>query len=183
MDKGYDYNEFDSISLALKEEELDKMLSYYKAFGWQEYERNEDRRYFDIVHIRLIRKHKISNKSKLQLLQVKMEAAVNRFAAVRKNKHSRSICFILTTAVLGAALAFLGLYLSFTLYQSGFKLAPLFSSISLIGVAVPLLLIPKMKALVREEKRVFLAKFKEMTSEISRIISKAKKLYGDNNED
>jgi hypothetical protein len=40
-----------------------------------------------------------------------------------------------------------------------------------------------MKALVREEKRVFLAKFKEMTSEISRIISKAKKLYGDNNED
>ena len=59
-----DYHEYDTISIALKKEALDKMLEYYGAFGWQVYERNEDAKYFDIAHVRLVRKHKIKNKPK-----------------------------------------------------------------------------------------------------------------------
>ena len=176
MSNEFDYNEYDSISLALKENEYERMLSYYRAFGWEEYEKNEDKRYFDIVHAKLKRPHKIENKDRLQLLQVKMEYVVNRFALTRKNKHAKSVIFALTLGVFALGFVILGIMLLINEL-----LLPLSVSLCVLGVALPLFIVPLVKETVKKEQQSFAAKFKEMTSEISEIISRAKKLYGEEN--
>ncbi len=172
----FDYNEYDSISLALKENESERMLAYYKAFGWEEYEMREDKRYFDIVHIKLKRRHKIPNKDRLQLLQVKMESAVNRFALARKNKHSKSIIAGLTLGVF--AIVFLTVGIKLFAEQA---LMPLSAAFFIVGIALSVAIVPVVKSIVKKEKQSFAVKFKEMTSEISRIIFSAEKLYGGKN--
>lgn len=176
MSNEFDYNEYDSISLALKENESERMLSYYKAFGWSEYEKQEDKRYFDIVHIKLMRRHKIPNKDKLQLLQVKMESLVNRFASVRKNKHSKSVISALSLGILALGILVIGIILLINR-----SLIPLAVAMIILSAVSPLAIVPFVKSTVKKEKQSFAAKFKEMTSEISEIISRAKKLYGEEN--
>lgn len=176
MSNEFDYNEYDSISLALKENESERMLSYYKAFGWSEYEKKEDKRYFDIVHIKLMRRHKIPNKDKLQLLQVKMESLVNSFASVRKNKHSKSVISALSLGILALGILVLGIILLINR-----SLIPLAVAMIILSAVSPLAIVPFVKSTVKKEKQSFAAKFKEMTSEISEIISRAKKLYGEEN--
>jgi hypothetical protein len=178
MSNEFDYNKYDSISLALKENEYERMISYYRAFGWEEYEKNEDKRYFDIVHAKLMRPHKIENKDRLQLLQVKMEYAVNRFAQLRKNKHSRSVIFGLTLGILALGLAALGVMLLLN-----DVLLPLSVALLSLGLASPLFIVPFVKETANKENKSFARSFKEMTSEISEIISKAKKLCGEENDE
>lgn len=172
-----DYNEYDSISLALKENESERMISYYRAFGWEVYERREDKRYFDIVHVKLKRAHKIVAKDRLQLLQVKMEYLVNSFAAARKNKHSRSLIAALTLGVFAAGFIALGV----CLLAAGMLLA---LSISLLafGLVSPLFIVPLVKRIFKLENKIYAVKFKEMTAGVSRIIREAEKLLGGENE-
>ena len=172
MSAAFDYNEYDSISLALKKEESHRMLSYYRAFGWDEYERREDMRYFDIVHIKLMRRHKIPNKDRLQLLQVKMEALVNNFARVRKNKHSHSLLLGVGMGVLCVSLIALGSVLIFRKLLLSLAL----SFISL-GAVIPFFTVAAVKRILISENKRYAEKFKEMTAGISRIIAEAKKLY------
>ena len=178
MQTQFDYNEYDSLSLALKENEAERLLGYYKAFGWEEYEKREDKRYFDIIHIKLKRKHKIPNKDRLQLLQVKMEATVNRFAFVRKNKHSRSVIMGLTLGTLSLGIMALGIWLLFTAV-----IIPLAIALIFLSAVSPVVIIPLIRKAVIDENEQFAAKFKEMTSEISRILLSAKRLYGGENDD
>ena len=173
MKTNFDYNEYDSLSLALKANESQRMLSYYEAFGWEEYDSREDRRYFDIVHVKLKRKHKIENKDRLQLLQVKMENEVNRFAVDRKYKHSRSVSVGATLSVF--SIAAIGFSTFFIIRK---LVIPLAVSVGALGVVMPFITIPLVKKIVENEKKNYALKFKEMTSKISRIISEAKKLSG-----
>lgn len=173
-----DYNEYDSISLALKENESERILTYYEAFGWEIYEKREDIRYFDIIHIKLKRRHVIPNKDRLQLLQVKMEAAVNGFAIARKNKHTASVITGLTLGVFALAFLVLGIFLIIKGW-----LLPMAVAFITLGALAPLLLIPMIRNTVKKENDRFAAKFKAMTAEISRIISLAKKLYGGENDE
>ena len=172
MKENFDYNEYDILSLALKENESLRLLEYYAAFGWQEYERCEDKRYFDIIHIKLLRRHKIPNKDRLQLLQVKMENVVNRFAFARKTKHSRSIIIALSLGIFSLGLLSISIYLLIN------QVLPILS-ISLffvvLGISVGTFL--AVRRIVKRENSEFMLKFKEMTSDIARIISRAKKLY------
>lgn len=177
MREELNFMDYDSISLALKEKEFERMLSYYASFGWVEYERSEDKRYFDIVHTKLKRQHKIANKDRLQLLQVKMEAEVNRFALVRKNKHSRSIITALSLGIFALALVSLGIWLLISR-----TLAPLAIALCALGVISPIVTVPFVKRTVAKENARFAKKFKEMTSRISRILSEAKRLSGVENE-
>lgn len=175
-----DYHEYDTISIALKKEALDKMLEYYGAFGWQVYERNEDAKYFDIAHVRLVRKHKIKNKDALQYLQVRMEAVVNRFAAVRKNRHARSVSFGLTLSL--AALGLIAGGFMLAALKGGALFVSLGVASCFAGLSIGALTVPVVRKTVRHEKTRFSSKFKEMGSEIVRIIGSAKKLYGENYE-
>lgn len=176
MPNEIDYNEYDSISLALKEDEAERMLSFYEAFGWEVYEKSEDKRYFDIVHIKLKRRHKIPNKDRLQLLQVKMEMAVNRFALARKNKHSKSVICGLTLGLF--PLIFIALGILLIIKQ---LLIPISVVLFVAAVASVFAIVPLLKTMLKKENQAFAQKFKEMTSEISRIIFSAKNIYGGEN--
>ncbi len=176
MECDIDYNEYDSISLMLKENEAERILTYYAAFGWEVYEKRDDGRYFDIVHIKLKRRHSISNKDRLQLLQVEMETTVNRFAYTRKNKYSRSLISALTMGLVSLAFVIFGILL----ILKGSLVTLAISSIAL-GALTPVVFLPMIKNTVKEDRKRFALKFKAMTAEISRIISLAKNLYGEEN--
>lgn len=102
-----EYWEYDYIDLAVKTEKADDLLIGYGAFLWQEIERKSDKNYKDVVHITLKRPHKIKNKDRLQLLQVRYEKMANDKYALKKKKHTRSHALIANVGAFGA-LAFLG---------------------------------------------------------------------------
>ncbi len=176
----YDYNKYDSISLALKADALDRMLEFYKVFGWELYEKEEDRRYFDIVHVRLIREHKIENKDKLQLLQIKMEKAVNSFAVKRRDRHAGSTVLGLTSGVFSLLLIIFGIFsvLKLSAPLSLFLGIPMMA----VGIILPVSLIVPLRRMLKRENKSFMAAYREMGAEISKILSKVEKIRRGENE-
>ena len=155
------------------------MLAYYAAFGWEEYSRREDRRYFDIIHVKLKRPHRVMNKDRLQLLEVKMESIVNDFAELRKRRHAGSIAEALISLV--SVLLLIGFGVYFIVKGVILSLAISLLAFSLVA---PTLSVPLIKKRYAEEERSYAAKFKEMTAEISRILLEVKSLSeGVKNED
>ncbi len=172
-EKMLDYNTYDSISLVLKKEALENMLSYYAELGWSEYERHEDSRYFDLIHVKLVRPHKIANKDKLQLLQVKLEAAVNRLGQDRRHKHSRSVIFGLTALVI--SLLFLGFGVPFVIFfDEIWQLSVGICSI-VLGLLIPALLIRPFLSMIDKERDEFGKRYKKTSAEIVRIIECARR--------
>ncbi len=173
----FDYNKYDRLSLALKADALEKMLEYYSAFGWEEYERKDDSRYIDIVHVVLYREHKIPNKDKLQLLQLRMEGAVNKFAVSRRDRHAPSLILMLAASIFGTLLIALGALLAIE-----HRTVPMIitgSFISLVGLITPISIIPKIKRMFKAENERFMLAYREMGAVISRTISAAQRLRED----
>ncbi len=172
----FDYHKYDSLELALKADAVDKMLEFYKEFGWELFEREDDKRYFDIVHVRLLRQHKIDNKDKLQLLQVKMEKSVNKFAAKRRDRHAASTIFGLTCGIVSLLMIALGILL---LVKPG-GTAGIGFGIPLIaaGVILPLALILPLRKLIKREKEKFAEAYREMGAEITKILSLVRRIRG-----
>ena len=169
-----DFEKYDTLSLVLKKEELVRMLGFYESFGWREYERLEDSKYFDIAHVRLFREHKIPNKDRLQLLQVKMETKINAFASARRKKHSKSVSIAVAFAVFGLLVFLFGMRLAF----EAEKLFVFGISLSAVGLVIPLALIPAVKKCAEKENKRFASCFKTLAADMSRILSAAEKLYG-----
>jgi hypothetical protein len=166
-----DYNEYDSLSILIKKKESSAILSYYKSFGWEEYERRDDKRYFDILHIKLKRRHKIPNKDRLQFLQVEMENVLNTFSVFRKKRHLRSFISSLFFAFFAISLVSLGVFLIFL------KLAVAFAvSLVAFGIVSAIFAFPIVKKISVSENKRYILKFKETASSISRIIFQAERL-------
>ncbi len=178
--EAFDYNSYDRLSLELKTEAKGSMLEYYLAFGWEPYLEEADSRYADIVHVDLRRPHNIPNKDRLQLLQVKMESAVNRFAIARRDRHSVSLIMSLSFALGGAVSIALGALIAFKL--SGLPFIILGSALALIGLAVPLFLIPTFIRIFKNENKKYMAAYSKMGADIARIIVLARELGGDTND-
>ena len=174
---GFDYNEYDSLSVLIKKKESDAILGYYKSFGWEEYERREDKRYFDIIHIKLKREHKVANKDKLQLLQVELENSLNRFAVLRNKKHWRFFAFF----SLALLLAFFVIALGVSLLVAK-QFLTLGVSFIALGASSFIFSIPIARKIFNYENRAYVLKFKETTSSVARIIFQAERLRGKNDE-
>ena len=166
----FDYNEYDSLSVLIKRKESSAILSYYNSFGWEEYERRDDRRYFDIIHIKLKRRHKIPNKDRLQLLEIEMENAINRLAVLRGKKHWRTVAFAVLLSILSLFIAAIGV--SLVLY----KLSPLGVSLIALAVLPSFFALPLLRKNFDSENKAYASKFKETTATIGRIIAKAERL-------
>ncbi len=177
--ESFDYKTFDSISLALKLDAKDEMLGFYRAFGWELYHEEEDSRYFDIVHVKLARPHRIKNKDKLQLLQVRMESCVNKFAVYKRDKHSASLINILSFSLGGAAFVIGGASLAVSLANPW--LSALGIALAVIGAAVPLVQIPRFKRLFRRENRSYAEAYGAVSDEISKILATVRELGGEEN--
>ena len=97
-----DYWNYDYITLTVKRKNIDEVIRSYGAFLWKEIARKEDRQYYDILHVMLKRPHKIKDKDRLQLLQVKYEAMLNKRAYLDNKKYTKSQAVSFTLAALGA---------------------------------------------------------------------------------
>lgn len=116
-----DFKNYDYLTISVKSALLEHILECYAALGWREVRREDDREYYDMKYIALRRPHKIENKDRLQLLQVRMESAVNSVSSVNAKKHAKSGIIFTVLAVIALGLAALGLWLIFGLSgQIGF---------------------------------------------------------------
>jgi len=172
MKTNLDYNEFDQISLVLKKDVMELMLSYYAEFGWREYERYEDKRYIDLVHLTLVRPHRIPNKDKLQLLQVRLEFEVNSLARERRNKHSGSLIVGLTLLVFILSLLGIGIAL---LFAGAVPEMVAGSVLIALSLAIPAVCIRPYLCKISRERDVFGKRFKKHSAEIVRIIDAARR--------
>lgn len=111
-----DIKNYDYLTISIKTAQLNSILECYRALGWQVFKSEDDRQYYDMKYISMRRPHKIENKDRLQLLQVRMETGVNQISAIYAKKHLKSgILFSVLTA-LGLALLAFGLWLIFESY-------------------------------------------------------------------
>lgn len=70
----------DKLSVAIKADVAEEIKGAYCALGWELKEEYDDKRYGDLVHMDFTRPHLIAEKDRLQLLQVRLEVAVNFWA-------------------------------------------------------------------------------------------------------
>lgn len=97
--------ERDKISLNLRREAAEHVEECYRDLGWQVDGVREDKSDEGMLTVDFFRPHKIDNKDELQLLQVRLDIALND---IGKNVARRSLRAMWTGLVLGiATLAFL----------------------------------------------------------------------------
>ncbi len=69
--------DFDKLELIVKNSHMEEIVTFYNEFGWAQVESRPHHRYGDLSEITLRRPHKIAHKDKLQLLQVRLERAID----------------------------------------------------------------------------------------------------------
>jgi len=111
----YDYNKFDYLHITVKDKKLDDILSCYGALGWEVVFRDEDPKYFDIMHVIFRRKIDISDKDERQLLQVYIEGALNQIGKVWVNPTVKCFFFTIFSCLLALGVIAGGLCIIFLL--------------------------------------------------------------------
>lgn len=106
-----DISNYDYLSVSVKTDIEEEMVSRYEKFGWEKIQRTDHKRFSDIAEITFRRAHKIPDKDRLQYLQVRMETAVNNLAKCGRDKHAGSVCFGLSFGLFGGALVAGGIVL------------------------------------------------------------------------
>lgn len=106
-----DFKNYDYLTISVKTAQLDRILECYLSLGWREVKREDDREYCDMKYIALRRPHKVPDKDRLQLLQVRMENNVNAVSAINARKHAKSGAFFAVLLSLALGLLALGLWL------------------------------------------------------------------------
>ena len=102
---------YDTIEFKLKREKAGEIEAQLECFGW-EIEREWDAKFYsDIVHVRFRRPHKVEQKDRLQLLQVRVEIAHNRQVNYERIMESRAVVFGLISGLILLALMGFGLEL------------------------------------------------------------------------
>ncbi len=120
--------EFDTIEFKLRRDKAEEIRSRLACFGWELEREKADRFSSEIVHVRFVRPHKVAQKDRLQLLQVRVEIALKRQAKYEHIAQSRAAAFGLVFGLMFALVAGLGIAFA----VNGFCL-PL--AYTLIGIA------------------------------------------------
>lgn len=110
--KERDHENFDYLTVSVKSDQLNRILQCYRALGWKEIKTVDDREYYNMKYVRMVRPHKIENKDRLQYLQVRMEAAINSLVVISNRAHIRSSFIASLMVIIAAAFAALGAWLA-----------------------------------------------------------------------
>lgn len=147
-----DYNNYDYLSVSVKSEQLDRILSCYKALGWRVVKWEDDRQYYNMKFVALRRPHAMEHKDRLQYLQVRMETTINRLSTVIFKKHAGSnvLFAFLGLCALALALTGLSLYIVFGADGTGFVSMISCCSVAAAFVLCALVTVPLLRR--REEK-------------------------------
>lgn len=171
-----DYKNYDKITIFVKRDKAEQVISNYTAFAWSVVEQKDNNRYEDIVDITFSRPHNIKNKDELQLLQVYMEDKLNEIGKLEKNKNAKSTTVGLVLGFVGLTMFDVGIWQLFA--QSWIKQV----WISIIMIVLSLMLIGGCAILTykiyKKEKSNFEEDVKMLKSEIEAICKRAQNLLG-----
>lgn len=170
-----DYTNFDTITLYVKKHKVEKIIEYYKIFGWEVKSQLHNKHYADLTDLVFCRPHKIENKDELQLLQVYLEDKLNIEGKNEKDRHVKSKCFILTFGILGFLFLLFGTLICFNIFTLGLGFGISFCTLAFALLVVGIIFLPK---LFKKEKIILAQKQTKVNQEIQEICNQAKKLSG-----
>lgn len=175
-----DYNNNDYLYVSVKSNQLNRILTCYKALGWREVKREDDRQYYDMKYLTLSRPHRIDNKDRLQYLQVRMETEINNISSsfVKKHLKSATLTLILLIAALVCMSLGIALLIAFS-SQNGLIWGCVLMCLS---AAFTLLTIFPSTLLRKKENSISVKKVEESTKLISSLIAEAESLAPSYNE-
>lgn len=175
--KELDYWNNDYLSLTVKENSVEEIVSSYGAFCWKEIERRADRQYSDVMHVTFTRPHKIENKDKLQFLQVCFEALINERSLINKRKHYKSQMMLSLVLTLGVGVLLGALALVFFL-QNTLSIV-LGSTLVALEACLTFFLAFKIRKIKIKETKRFNEKSENITKQINKIWAEAICLTGE----
>lgn len=142
-----DYKNYDYLSVSVRNDQFERILSCYNALGWRVVRHEGDRQYYNMKFVVFRRPHKIENKDRLQYLQVRMENAINSISVVAFKRHRRSTVVGIMLSILMSCLFALGMWLFFWLKgETGFVAGIISLSASaavLVGMLITLFVMRK----------------------------------------
>lgn len=176
-----DYKNFDYLTLFVKKTKVDGIIKCYKSFGWDIEEKREDEKYDDTLVITFRRTHKIKNKDRLQLLQVRVEAKLNELGRCEKYKLSKSLIFGLSAGIGLILLLSLGIFLMV-------QQTSVFSQfggivITIVASVLFVLMLIKLNQMIKQDNEKFIESVKNINLEINAICDVAKKLVEVNKDE
>ena len=176
------YRDNDSLTLYVKKNKSEEIISYYNFFGWELVVQDDNSRYEDLIDLTFTRPHKMKNKDELQLQQIYMEEALNKMGKLERHKHSRITAFGLCLGVLSLISIFLGVYCGLKLKSLwGIIGGMLFAVIGVVAVVIEAFIFPKMYKRIDE---LYEIKHKDLELELRTICERATCLtrsdYGEN---
>lgn len=101
----------DTIEFKLRRDKADEIKAQWECFGWEVDEEKDAKLYPDVVHVRFRRPHRVEQKDRLQLLQVRVEIAHNRQVRYGRAMQATSLIFGLTFGLIFCALLTYGIFL------------------------------------------------------------------------
>ena len=96
-----DHKNYDYLTITAKVEREAEIIASYATLGWETVSVSEDKKFFDLDVIEFRRPHKIENKDRLQLLQVKLETLLNKYGVLRHKRKAKSAAFGLVGGIFG----------------------------------------------------------------------------------
>ena len=178
MREDFDYHNFDKLEVMAKTAKEKDLVNHYALFGWEEVNKTDDKRYFDLTHITFIRPHKIANKDRLQLLQIYYENYMNELYDCEKNKYIRSTIFVISTVIIGLILMAIGII---TLLASPI-LAKILGGVFIVtSIVLTVCSFIKLKKVKRNEKNSFKEKYSDLQNKIDCVLQDAVNFVGGEN--
>lgn len=166
----------DKLSVAIKADVAEEIKGAYCALGWELKEEYDDERYGDLVHMDFTRPHLVAEKDRLQLLQVRLEVAVNFLGRTRIYTRARSVAVGLFFGILGAAFVVLGLLAAIKTNSVIF----LAGGVALMSAGVSCWLIAAISGtmLLKKDKERYSALIAVVHENIRSVMSEAVKITG-----
>lgn len=169
-----DYNKFDKLSIYVKKEKRDEIVSFYSLLKWELVLETSNFIYDDTLDLTFIRLHCIKNKDELQLLQVYLEDKINNIVKLEKNKflHCTTLGFLLGS--LSVFLMSIALICYINLNQ---KVGAILGGVlGILGVSIVILLLVLLPKIIKKDKHNFKTKKDDLNKQIQQICEKIKLL-------
>ena len=150
-DRTKDYNNYDHLAVSVKSDQLNRILQCYRALGWTEVETADDRDYYNMKYVRLVRPHKIANKDRLQYLQVRMETAINSLVEINNRAHIKSTAAAVAFSLAALAFAALAVWLIVAFAGAPRVCGYVFLGLAVAAVAMAAVICRRMRSRERAE--------------------------------
>jgi len=166
-----DYNNYDYITVSVKEEKYDPIISCYEKLGWERVKSREDAVYYNLMTVVFRRPHKIMKKDRLQLLQVWMETQINEISSASEGKHAGSTLMGFFLYLLYACMVISGaLMLAMTVNPILFWVGIALIALGVIGATATV--VPIIKK-VKRENIIYEERVDKASSELEKHIAEA----------